>query len=45
MVGYKNVCILRTERLVMDMEDSEIIELYFARSELATWKTDKSICI
>lgn len=27
--------------MVMDMEDSEIIELYFARSELAIWKTDK----
>lgn len=23
------------------MEDSEIIELYFVRSELAIWKTDK----
>lgn len=27
--------------MVIDMEDSEIIELYFARSELAIWKTDK----
>ncbi|MDE6128876.1 MAG: hypothetical protein K2G16_06760, partial [Lachnospiraceae bacterium] len=35
-------CLISADwKVVMDMEDSEIIELYFARSEMAIWKTDK----